>query len=74
MWRSRTKHRTLPADVQTTPGTETDNMRSNNKPRGKTARIFGELTEDSQICCGDWHSSVKGERQEEDLHVDCELW
>ena len=34
-------------------------MRPTNTHKGKTAWISGGPTEDRQICCRDWHSSVK---------------
>ena len=45
--------------MQTTPGTETEDMGPTNIHKGKTAWIFVGPTEDRQICCGEWHSSVK---------------
>ena len=32
---------------------------TNQHHKGKTVWISGGPTEDRQICCGDWHSSVK---------------
>ena len=34
-------------------------MGPTNTHKGKTAWIFGGPTEDRQICCRDWNSSVK---------------
>ena len=65
LWWSRAKHRTLPADVQTTPGTETANTH-----KGTTAQIIGGPTEDRHICCGDWHhSSIKANDKRRYLSV-----
>ena len=59
--------------MQTTPGTETDDMGSTNTHKGKTAWIFRGPTEHRQICCGDGHSSVKANDKKKKIIIFCVL-
>jgi hypothetical protein len=67
LWRSRAEYRTPSPNVQITPGTERKDMEQTNLHCRETVWTCGRPTEDSQICWGNWHSGVIGERKEEEL-------